>query len=472
VLVLGVSYVLTLLPGVGYAGDTAKLQFIGYVLGTPHVTGYPTYVVSNYLFTTLFPLGSLAYKANLLSALFAVLAALLLYAMLRLLDIRRMVALASVLAFGLTPTLWLHATVAEVYTLNVLFVALVSYCLLRWHIAGQELYFYLGCAAYALSFGNHLTMITLLPAVVWLVWATEPRVFLDVRKVATVLLFIVLGAAQYAYIFWRVADPTTQYLEMAPTTFATFVDDVTGGRWKNSMFAFSPREVLLDRVAFVLALLNREYPFVLAFAALGVLVLRRRPVQVFLLLALAGNVLFSMNYDIPDIAPYFLPTLLLLAVYLAVALDWTHAALSQQQIHASLATLLLLLPLAYWGMNAEPLRLEANTVGAEVVYDVLQTVESDAVIVSPHYPFEQYFWYYLIGEEEWQARRDVYLINEFAPEMIAAYLYEDEPVYMQTQRAYIPPGLDLYVIDQGQAEELRAAGFAVTQVGEYLYRVE
>jgi hypothetical protein len=221
----------------------------------------------------------------------------------------------------------------------------------------------------------------------------------------------------------------------------------------------------------VLALLNREYPFVLAFAALGVLVLRRRPVQVFMLLALAGNVLFSMNYDIPDIAPYFLPTLLLLAVYLAVALDWTHAALSQQQIHAPLATLLLL-PLAYWGMNAEPLRLEANTVGAEVVYDVLQTVESDAVIVSPHYPFEQYFWYYLIGEEEWQARRDVYLINEFDPEMIAAYLYEDEPVYMQTQRAYIPQGLDLYVIDQGQAEELRAAGFAVTQVGEYLYRVE
>src|SRR5688500_17569623 len=69
---LGASYVATLLPGVGYSGDTAEFQFAGKVLGTTHPTGYPTYLVLNHLFVRLWPFGTVAYKANLLSAVFCV----------------------------------------------------------------------------------------------------------------------------------------------------------------------------------------------------------------------------------------------------------------------------------------------------------------------------------------------------------------------------------------------------------------
>jgi hypothetical protein len=42
ILILGSIYSLTLLPGVGYSGDTAKFQYVGHVLGTDHPPGCPT----------------------------------------------------------------------------------------------------------------------------------------------------------------------------------------------------------------------------------------------------------------------------------------------------------------------------------------------------------------------------------------------------------------------------------------------
>ena len=49
VLILAISlsaYLTTLLPGIGYHGDTTKFQFIGATLNAPHPTGFPTYLLA------------------------------------------------------------------------------------------------------------------------------------------------------------------------------------------------------------------------------------------------------------------------------------------------------------------------------------------------------------------------------------------------------------------------------------------
>src|SRR5258706_4011152 len=61
-----VVYVRTLLPGPSF-GDWAEMQFIPAQLGIPHPTGYPLYVLLGWLFS-LVPIGSWAYRADLLSA--------------------------------------------------------------------------------------------------------------------------------------------------------------------------------------------------------------------------------------------------------------------------------------------------------------------------------------------------------------------------------------------------------------------
>ncbi len=59
-------YLRTLLPGIAF-GDWGEMQTVSHVLGVAHPTGYPTYVLLGWL-AQLVPIGSVAFRLNLLSA--------------------------------------------------------------------------------------------------------------------------------------------------------------------------------------------------------------------------------------------------------------------------------------------------------------------------------------------------------------------------------------------------------------------
>src|SRR5215213_7667172 len=131
-----ILYLRTLAPTVLYYDlpglrDSAVLQTKAYVLGIPDYTGYPTYVMLGKLFTFL-PVGDVAYRVNLASAVYAALAVVLVYLVGVQLTGRRIAAAAGAIAFAVSGLFWSQAIVAEVYTLNALFVALILFVLLLW----------------------------------------------------------------------------------------------------------------------------------------------------------------------------------------------------------------------------------------------------------------------------------------------------------------------------------------------------
>ena len=67
-------YLLTLAPGI-VGGDAGEHQFAVPILGIPHTTGYPLYVLVGKAWTLLIPFGSVAWRMNLFSALGGALAA-------------------------------------------------------------------------------------------------------------------------------------------------------------------------------------------------------------------------------------------------------------------------------------------------------------------------------------------------------------------------------------------------------------
>jgi hypothetical protein len=96
-------YVPTLMPDIGF-WDTAEFQAIGPVLGIAHPTGYPSYTLLAWLASVLLqPLGTEAFRANLLNALLMASAAGLLALAVTLLTRRRSLALAAGLLLGPTP---------------------------------------------------------------------------------------------------------------------------------------------------------------------------------------------------------------------------------------------------------------------------------------------------------------------------------------------------------------------------------
>src|SRR5512143_3325519 len=64
------AYIATLAPGV-LGGDAGELQFVPYILSLTHPTGYPLQTLLDRLWVTIVPLGSVAWRTNLLSAVTA-----------------------------------------------------------------------------------------------------------------------------------------------------------------------------------------------------------------------------------------------------------------------------------------------------------------------------------------------------------------------------------------------------------------
>ena len=462
IFILGGVYLATLLPGVGYSGDTSKFQFLGKILGIPHPTGYPLYLVLNNLFVTLFPFGSVAYKANLLSAVFAVAACGVLFKLLEYLGLKPLLALSIALTLGLTRILWSQAIIAEVYTLHLLLMVSALYALIRWH-NGEKRSFYVATGLYALAFGNHLTSITLLPAFIYIVVVTNVKVFIQPRKILWVLGVVSFGILQYSYLYWRYFNPDVYYAEVF--NGANLLTYVTGGDFKNVMFTFTWRQLLSERLPFVLNLLSGALPL-LGLATLGLTIgfKRHKYVTVTVLIYFLTHTYYAMNYNIPDIAVYFIPSLLALAILSGIALlDWQASAqTSQQESGWNLsAAPLLLIPLTLFIMGYADVNMRNDTADKQGVEAVLNAVEQNAVILTPGYDTYEYFLYYLLAEG-WE-EKDVYVaFFEGNIETTKAYLGEGTP-YNLANTKNPPPGLRVFCYRCGSMDRLQNLGFTPTQ---------
>ena len=101
-LVLSVVYGRTVQRSTGnqFSVDTTKFDYLGLVLGTAHPPGYPLYTMLNAAFVRIVPWGSVAFRANLLSAVFAILACLVAVRIFTELGVRPVVAAGGATALG------------------------------------------------------------------------------------------------------------------------------------------------------------------------------------------------------------------------------------------------------------------------------------------------------------------------------------------------------------------------------------
>src|SRR4051812_33826119 len=165
-----VLFVATLQPGFGGPEDTPKFQFLGYALGTAHPPGYPLYSMLSHLFVQL-PIRTIAYRANLFSAVTAALACALVFVIARQLGAARWAACGAALGLATGASFWLSAVYAEVYGLAAMMAALTMTLLLAWAARGGTIRMLLAVAAFGLGLGNHLTLVGVLPAgLIFIVW--------------------------------------------------------------------------------------------------------------------------------------------------------------------------------------------------------------------------------------------------------------------------------------------------------------
>ena len=114
---------------------------------------------------------------------------------------------------------------------------------LIWHQTRKVGYLYLGVGLYALSFGNHMTVVTLIPAVVYIILATDYRVLLDAKKVLIMAGLVLLGASQYLYVIIR-AHQQPLLNELGPFSWGGWIHWMTRSRFEGQ-FAAIPGQPFL-----------------------------------------------------------------------------------------------------------------------------------------------------------------------------------------------------------------------------------
>lgn len=214
-------YLATLRPDVGGTEDSPKFQFLGQVLGTAHTPGYPFYTLATYAFTRV-PLGTLAYRVNLFSAVCGVLSCLCIFWMARRLGVSRLLSASAALAAATSFPVWSNSITAEVYTLAALMSALTILWLMIWADSGKRAWLYAACAVFAAGLGNHLTIVALLPAAL-IYGVLKDRSVLQPRVIAIAAVIGSLGVLQYGFVALRTVQGAP-YLEARATTLQGVYD--------------------------------------------------------------------------------------------------------------------------------------------------------------------------------------------------------------------------------------------------------
>jgi hypothetical protein len=353
-------------------GDSPELTASAWVLGVPHPTGYPLYLLLTRIMQAL-PLGTVAFRAHLLSALLTASACTLLYLFLcRILQshyrnslwLTTFPALLSVFTFRLTSIVWDQAQISEVYPLfNLLFVSLLMllpYIQQKKQGAGAFLLFLIG-----LNLIHHRLAVFLILAtgLLWLYLNMTDKSYRTSNSalpgsVSSIYLLqcgciLLLPFLLLLYFPLRAThDPPVNWFD--PDTLTQFQQLISGGQYSTIL----QRGILtlFTYFHFPWVLYCLFLPFML-FSFSGLLALggfiplyRRIPwLAVFTLGLYLVYQCFLMIYPVGDWSTFLLPALILLTIPTAFAaaalLDLLQKQAVKQSIIAITKTVLALIAL-------------------------------------------------------------------------------------------------------------------------------
>lgn len=457
-------YNITLAPTVTLV-DSGELILAARDNGVAHPPGFPLYLMVAHLFSLL-PIGNVAMRIHLASALFGALAAMV---MTLLVNEAMMFAdrtadknasseeetsrsLASTIApaviagllFAFSRTLWSYATIAEVYTLNSLLIVTVFWLILAWlraqQTSGGNRKLYLAALIFGLAMGvHHLTVLLTLPALAVLAALTKGRSFFFTRQFLFAALFAIGGLAVYAYLPLAASQsPLMNWGD--PRTLESFWWHISGRQYR-VFFEFSP-----SRIAEFAMFAMREFsaqwlPLALVSAIAGFIYTyrRTRPIFWFLVLVVAIDLLFCLGYDIAeDKDAYYLPAFIALIVAAGFGGRWLIDSAGKLRAFrfltpAGSGVLLLVIPLTALVSNYGYNDRSDYFVAQDYVENTVKAIEPRSMLLTTDWQFYSPSLY--TREIEGQRKDAVVIdVNLLRRSWYFGYLEQAYPETMQRSR--------------------------------------
>ena len=455
-----ILYVRTCAPSLLF-GDSGEFQFVPYILGIAHPTGYPLYVMLGWLWSHLLPLGNVAYRMNLFSSFWAALTVGISFLLIRSFTTRtvggrdrvpaRVAAGIASATFAVSQTFWGQAVIAEVYTLHAFLVVLVLLLFLHWTQAPLRRGRIIALAfTFGLALTHHRTILALLPGMLVCFLLLRPgreqgvsvalsRAHVLWREGLIGVTCLLAPLLLYLYLPLRAPDvPYTtislsqeQQLVLYENTVRGLLDHITGAVFAENLRlgldVWSTVPGWTTHLALVVELLRGQFSLVgigLALVGLAQMVwMRQWPWLSLTALSYVAGVLFNILYAIGDIEVLYIPSYLLVALWMGlglVTLSKMVARVSTYRIGYGVLLFGVALPVWLFIQHLPQVDRSSDTAAEAMWRPILERpIPSDAVLISNDRDEMMPLWYYQYVEGR---RRD--LLGLF-PRIVAEPGYRD-----------------------------------------------
>jgi len=301
-----------------YVGDSGDLLTAVAVMGIPHPSGYPLYVLLARAWAAAFFFLPLPWSVSLFSAACAAAACAFLYRSARESGASSLPSAGAAWLFAFGGSFWGEANVQRVYALNALFLAAALYLVLRWRRTGADRSLVLAAFVCGLGASNHLEMGVSGVAIGLSVVASQPSILRRGRLVAACAGAALVGLLPYLYLPLRArAHPLLAWGDAStPAGFAAVV--LRSSFWERAWIrgAADLAPILAD---WARSLVRESAWLGAGLAAVAIAAARRRRWPILLPLSVmaanaAAMALHGSRSDLFIWHRYYVPT------YLAVAL--------------------------------------------------------------------------------------------------------------------------------------------------------
>ncbi len=328
-------YATTAAPGALF-GDPSEYQFIPAILGIAHPPGYAFYSLLAKLWQTLVPLGTVAFRTNLLAAAAGAWVVTAVYLVVQ--DLGEQVrvneervneymqprlpihhlliyssSIFAALSLAASPDIWQHSIHANAHIVSTALAATHLWLLIRWWCTGRDRYL----AAFAVTLGlaatHHPITLMGIPAYGLFVLAVRPRILRQWRTLLLLAGCLLLGLAPLLYYPLRSLsapfDPPPMH------TWDGFWGHITARGLRGNLFHFGLADQP-DRALVFWSLLRLQYSLpVITLIVVGLVWLARRAPKpaILICLFLITHLLFTLN-TVQDVMAYLLLPFMALSI--------------------------------------------------------------------------------------------------------------------------------------------------------------
>ena len=320
----------TLCPYI-YWKDAGEVTSALATMGICHPSGYAAYTLLGFLFSRI-PIGDIALRANLLSAIAGMLLPPVAFLWLRRMKISSHAAIWGSILCCLAHEIWLQASVNEIYSFSLILMVSAAYFCSGKTI--KDMYF----AAFTMGFGlaHHLTMILLIPAYLALFCRSQKRPSL--RSVIVALSISMLAFSSILYLPIRShQNPVADFGN--PEKFALLKDHFLTKHYQAKMWP-SEIEPIKYRVIIISKLILKQYGYILCILSLYgfIIAIKRTKWQLFVVLFSSAHAAFLLY---PPDHSFLIPLIFLIGCMMALGLDQLYKILKKRQLLSSSSLLLI-----------------------------------------------------------------------------------------------------------------------------------